>query len=206
MIIHAMVGNLKVHGSPIPFLKSSGFSFTDMNSIVTIANWDEVYGDGGGIEYVSSNEINIASGPILLQELVEIKAYDHVDMDDTWKALEQDLLDIINNDKVIDLSHLISPIIITDTSTSITISNDTYVLSGIDEAALHAYNYGHTVSDLVYLGDDMFTILDYGVKVGVKTSEPCGFFLEYRKKGYKRFKIEGLGRYLKEKGVISEER
>jgi hypothetical protein len=204
MIIHAMVGELKVHGSPISFFKSSGLSFTNINSIVTIANWDEVY--GSVIEYVSSNEINIASGPILLQELVEIKAYDHVDMDDTWKALKQDLLNIINNDKFIDLSHLISPIIITNTSTSITISNDTYILHGIDEAALHAYNYGHTVSDLVYLGDDMFTILDFNVKVGVKTSEPCGFFLEYGKKGYKRFKIEGLGRYLKEKGVISEER
>lgn len=57
---------------------------------------------------------------------------------------------------------------------------------------------------LIYLGDDTFTLVNNDILLGAKISEPCGFFLYCPTSDFRRFKLNGIGNFLKEKGAIDE--
>jgi hypothetical protein len=202
MIIHSLFGQVKVYSSFKEFLSKNGIYTLEGDKYPAISRVEV-----DGFAYIPpSDEFNMTN-PFEYQSITPT-CYDHENMDDTWSALEQDLIKTLESEVV----HLIGDsFYLNSDNTTILVDHTEYILRGIDSAIEKTItsNMGwyDATYNLVYLGNDTFTIVDNYTKLGIKTKEPCGFFL-YTPNLYKvsRYKIDGLETFFKKKGVISEER
>ena len=201
MIIHTMFGVVKPVKSFKDLLKKNGFKFidTDMYSYITVEELSEeascIYVDG-------EDFIGMPERTVMTREIV---TYDHDDMEDNYKAFEQEFLGYIKGEAK-DITGNVKATIDNFHHPVVQINHQVIALCGVEEAwgSFIDHSYHYDVMFLVYMGDDKFVLIPNTISMGIKLKEPCGFFLYAPIDYVPIFKLEGIGEFLKQEGVLNE--